>query len=185
MRRLFRLFSTVAIVALVLLVALGQRAVAEGAYVDGSSMEPTFHNGQYVMLDKTVYLLSGGPHRGDVIVFRYPLDPSRDFIKRVIGVPGDSVEMRNGVLLINDKPVPEDYLPSDIVTNNFARVQVPAYDYFVLGDNRGNSSDSRVWGFVPRDNIIGKEVFSYWPLGGDDHRLDFEVLGRGVSIPLP
>jgi signal peptidase I len=160
--------------------------VAEGAHVDGSSMEPTFHDGQYVMLDKTVYLLSGGPHRGDVIVFKYPLDTSRDFIKRVIGVPGDSVEVRNGVLLVNDKPVQEDYLPTDLTTTgNYPRTLVPAYDYFVMGDNRNNSSDSRFWGFVPRDNIVGKEVFSYWPLGGSDHSLDFEVLGKDVSIPLP
>jgi signal peptidase I len=174
---------------LTVLIFLLVRSVVQNFKVEGRSMEPTLHNGQYLLINKALYwhydpntlarLAPGAeaasdgpiadskylftqPARGDVIVFRYPKDPSRDFIKRVIAVPGDTVEIRPGVVIINDKTLPEGYVSAP---PNYAMQPetVPAGNYFVLGDNRNNSSDSHVWGLVPEGNIIGKAWVSYWP----------------------
>jgi signal peptidase I len=104
-----------------------------------------------------------GPERGDVVVFRYPRDPSRDFIKRIIGVPGDTVSIANGVVSVNGTVLEENYINGGANTDMETKV-VPEGSYFVMGDNRPNSSDSRNWGFVPEENIIGKAMFSYWPM---------------------
>jgi signal peptidase I len=164
------------------------QSVVKNFKVEGSSMEPTLHNGEFLIVDKAVYwsfapglvhlVLPGAttagdtgrvflfhpPERGDIIVFEYPRDPSRDFIKRVIGVPGDVVAIRDGEVLVNGQPLREPYIeaPPDYV---MAPERVPAGQYFVLGDNRNNSSDSHVWGMVPWQNIIGEAWVSYWPLG--------------------
>ncbi|WP_245574387.1 signal peptidase I [Desulfovirgula thermocuniculi] len=131
-------------------------------YIPSGSMEPTLRIGDRIIVSKISYLFTE-PQRGDIVVFRYPLDPSRDFVKRLVGLPGETVSLRNGQLYINGKPVPEDYLPKDMKFADFGPVRVPAGYYFVLGDNRNNSDDSRVWGPLPRQNIIGKAVLVYWP----------------------
>jgi signal peptidase I len=161
------------------------RGVAQNFRVEGPSMEPGLHNGQYLLVNKAVYFklnlstlskylpfidagndpdkfLFHAPQRGDVIVFRYPKDPSRDFIKRVIGVPGDTVSIHDGQVFVNGVALEEGYL-DETTRGPLEDTVVPQNSYFVLGDNRSNSSDSRSWGFVPEENIIGKAMFSYWP----------------------
>jgi signal peptidase I len=172
----------IVIIAAGLFAGISGRAFASGAHVEGSSMEPTLHDGQYVMLDKTTYSLLHGPHYGDIIVFRPPIPSVHDYIKRVIGTPGDSVEIRASVLYINDQPVNQDYLKGTATNGNYPRTVVPDDQYFVLGDNRNNSSDSRIWGFVPRDHIEGKVMFVYWPVGSDR---DLHLGAFGVSVDLP
>ena len=154
--------------------------------VEGSSMEPSLHSGQYLWVNKAAYLsldlerLAGvlpveakslktaaqslnGPSRGDIVVFRYPQDPSRFFIKRVIGLPGDSIEVKPGHLLVNGQTVDEPYIEEPLLYSRPALV-VPQGQLYVLGDNRNNSSDSHVWGLLPQENIIGKAWLSFWPL---------------------
>jgi signal peptidase I len=168
-----------------LLVFLLVQVSLQNFKVVGSSMEPTVDANERVLVNKLVYLRFDrdilrkflpfieddqepavypfhGPNRGEIIVFRFPRDPSRNFIKRIIGVPGDTVELRNGQVLLNDAVIDEPYLTRrDFST--MAPVTVPPGNYFVLGDNRPASEDSRVWGFVPEENIIGKAWLSYWP----------------------
>jgi signal peptidase I len=146
--------------------------------VSGESMFPNFHNGEYVITnligfeDIKVYHASFGTLTlGDVVVFVAPPDPTKDFIKRVIGVPGDKISIKTGVVYLNDKLLDESaYLDSSVKTEQGAflsegeTVTVPANEYFVLGDNRPESADSRTWGFVPKDNVVGKSLFVYWPL---------------------
>jgi signal peptidase I len=172
-------------VLLTLVIFLAVRAVVQNFKVEGASMEPSLHSGQYLLINKIGYArlqgtpayalvhpdsstpsdpgyLFGGPQRGDIIVFRSPVQPDKDFIKRVIGVPGDTVEIRGGQVLVNGAPLDESYI-RDRPPYVAPRQVVPPGHYFVLGDNRPNSSDSHVWGLVPADNIIGKAWVSYWP----------------------
>jgi signal peptidase I len=146
--------------------------------VDGQSMYPNFHNGEYVITnligfeDFKIYHAEFGTLKlGDVVVFVAPPDPTKDYIKRVIGVPGDKIMLKNGDVYLNGKLLDESsFLSPDVKTYPGAfltdgqTVTVPANSYFVLGDNRPESSDSRTWGFVPKDNIIGKSMLVYWPL---------------------
>jgi signal peptidase I len=133
--------------------------------VQGQSMEPTFHNNEYILVDKVTYHFRS-PERGDVVVFVYPDDPSLDYIKRVIGVPGDHVVIRNRHVYVNGTQLNEPYVAAepDYSGCNYCDVQVPKGDLFVLGDNRNNSSDSHEWGFLPEKNVIGRAWLSYWPL---------------------
>jgi len=138
--------------------------------VRGSSMYPNFHDSDYLLTDKISYRLSQ-PKRGDVIVFVAPKNEEYDYIKRIIGLPGDTVEITNDYRVkVNNEILNEPYLPSDYQTfgGTFLAagksITVPQDEYFVLGDNRSHSSDSREWGFVTRKNIIGKAWFRYWPL---------------------
>lgn len=137
--------------------------------VKGESMYPTFENQQYV-LTNIIALRFSKPKLGDVVVFKAPKDPEKDFIKRVIGVPGDTVSIVSGNVYLNGKLLDEStYLSTSIKTyGGFflmegKRVTVPPKSYFVLGDNRSNSSDSREWGFIEENSIIGKSFFAYWP----------------------
>lgn len=130
--------------------------------VNGSSMEPDLHTGQRLIANKIIYHL-GEPQRGDVIIFRPPMSPlSTPFIKRVIGLPGETVEIRQGIVYIDGVRLDEPYI-KDPATYSVAAVEVPADHYYVLGDNRNNSSDSHVWGTVPAENLIGKASLSIWP----------------------
>jgi len=137
--------------------------------VKGNSMYPNFHDGEYILTDKISYRL-GQPKRGDVIVFKAPRNEEVDYIKRIIGLPGDEIKLENNSMFINTKRLDEGYLPSDFVTlpgsflSENIPVTVPAGQYFVLGDNRNHSSDSREWGMVKRDEIVGKAFFRYWPI---------------------
>jgi signal peptidase I len=136
-----------------------------------SSMEPTFQEGDCIMVSKVSYR-SSGPQRGDVIIFNPPVDSQFPFIKRVIGLPGDIVEIKDGSVSINGTPLDEDEYISAQPNYTMSATQVPENEYFVLGDNRNNSTDSSQGWTVPRNNIIGKAWFVYWPpskLGGVKH----------------
>lgn len=135
-------------------------AVSARIRVDGASMEPTLHSGEFVIVNKLAYSL-GKPKTGDVIVFRFPRDPDQEYIKRVIGVPGDRVTIKGGIVYINDHALEESYIASKPAYES--TWDVPANSLFVLGDNRNNSSDSHSWGMVSMDYVIGKAIFVYWP----------------------
>ena len=137
--------------------------------IDGNSMEPNLSDGQYIIINKLVYQLRE-PQRGDVVVFQYPHDPSRDFIKRVIGIPGDEVAVTRGAISINGQPVEEPYIAQP--GSYSGRWTLGPDQFFVLGDNRNNSSDSHNWGVLPRDNLVGRAWVIYWPVqdwGGVPH----------------
>ncbi|MSP13968.1 MAG: signal peptidase I [Chloroflexi bacterium] len=131
--------------------------------VEGSSMEPTLHNHEYVLVDKISYHL-GAPQRGDVIVFHVPPEVAQaDLIKRIIGLQGEKVEIRQGKIYINDQLLDSRYQINAYTYSMPPEVVGPG-QYFVLGDNRGNSNDSHIWGMLPRENIVGKAWVKIWPL---------------------
>jgi len=147
------------LVALLLLLAIF--TILGSFPLEGSSMEPTVHDGQSVIKIKAAYWF-GDPQRGDVITFEHPIEHHR-LIKRVIALPGEWVEVTSDYVYINDKPLEEPY------TNGrnypiYPRTQVPENNYFVMGDNRNHSTDSREWGMLPRENITGRAWLVYWPL---------------------
>lgn len=148
--------------------------------IDGSSMEPNFHDGQFLIVNRYSYCpglhfevppldinldkvwCTRLPRRGDVIVFEYPRDPKRDFIKRVIGLPGDTVDVQSGQVIVNGERLDEPFGPNP-GSYTSGPVTVGEGELFVLGDNRNNSSDSHAWGMLPLTNVIGKALVSYWP----------------------
>jgi signal peptidase I len=137
--------------------------VAQAFRVQGTSMEPLLHDGERIVVNKFIYRFHK-IERGDVVVFWYPRDPSVSFIKRVVALPGDQVEMRSGQLFVNGRPVPESYLPAAFRdTDSFPPTEVRKGYYFVLGDHRRSSNDSRTWGEVPEKYIYGRAVFRFWP----------------------
>jgi signal peptidase I len=183
------LFETAIFVLLVFLIV---RGVVQNFKIEGQSMEPSLHTRQYILVNKIVYfhfdmnaplrLLPGNqdlpskivypfhmPRRGEVVVFEYPRDMSKDYIKRVIGLPGETVEIRDGKVFINGVELDEPYLQDTTdcrITDPCGNGQpfvVPPGSVFVMGDNRPNSSDSREWAELPLDRIIGKAWVSYWP----------------------
>ena len=130
--------------------------------VSGSSMEPELRSGQRLIVNKVAYYV-GDPKRGDIIIFRPPLNPkSIPYIKRVVGLPGETVEIKMGVVYINDLPLIEPYV-RELARYSVPQEKIPSEHYFVLGDNRNNTNDSHIWGTVPRENIIGKASLSIWP----------------------
>ncbi len=146
---------------LTLVIFLLIRFAVQNFRIEGFSMEPNFHDGQFLFVNKLVYMLHP-PERGDVIVFVPPNNSTRDFIKRIIGLPGDKVEIITGRVYINGQELDETY-PLNVATYSMAPVIVPPGEYFVLGDNRNYSSDSHSWGTVSGQKIIGKAWVSYWP----------------------
>lgn len=131
--------------------------------VEGNSMAPRLSDQERIFINKFIYKF-GPIGRGDIVVFRYPRDPAKSFIKRVVGLPGETVEIRRGVVYINGAPLREDYLPAaESDRHSYPPTRLRAENYFVLGDHRRNSNDSRSWGTVHRDYIYGKAVFAYWP----------------------
>ena len=141
--------------------------------VEGSSMVPRLTEGEYLLVNKMVYwqvpVLGGGdgylihpPQRQDVVIFKYPADPERSFVKRVIGIPGDTVSIVEGTVFLNGATLDEPYVTRPDGTS-METITVPPESYFVLGDNRRASDDSRNWGVVPAENIIGSAWVSYWP----------------------
>ncbi len=134
--------------------------------VEGTSMMPTLNDEERIFINQFTYRFGTSDiSRGDTIVFWYPWDRSKSYIKRVIGIPGDTVEMDDGKVYINRRLLPEPYLPEEYRdTSSMERKVVPPGEYFVLGDHRASSNDSRVWGTVPRSLIFGKAVFAYWPV---------------------
>lgn len=137
--------------------------------IKGSSMEPNFHDGEYLLSDKLTYRFAE-PQRGDVIVFKAPEANGDEFIKRIIGLPGDVISISDSFVHLNGKPLVESYIPEYSPTNPGAFLQsgkqitVPTNHFFVLGDNRNHSSDSRAWGFIEKEDITGKAWFVYYPL---------------------
>ncbi len=152
-----------------LVVALGLAVVIivffyQPVKVEGTSMTPLMADQERIFINKFVYRLEP-IERGDVVVFWYPLDHSKSFIKRVIGLPGDEVEIRRGRVFINGTALEENYVPEQFADrSSFALMTVPPNAYFVMGDHRISSNDSRIFGPVPADFIYGKAVFAYWPM---------------------
>lgn len=134
--------------------------------VEGTSMMPALVDQERIFISKFVYRFGvGSIEHGDMVVFWFPRDISKSYIKRVIGVPGDVVEVDSGTVLLNGQPLVEDYVPEEYRDRASMPAQrVPEEHYFVLGDHRSSSNDSRSWGMVPRRNVYGKAVFIYWPL---------------------
>ncbi|HYB59969.1 MAG TPA: signal peptidase I [Methylomirabilota bacterium] len=132
--------------------------------VEGTSMAPLIQDQERIFINKFVYRFEP-IERGDVVVFWYPLDRSKSFIKRVIGLPGETVEIRKGRVIVDGKRLDETYVPPQYADyGNFGPIQVPENSYFVLGDHRISSNDSRIFGPVDRSYIYGKAVFVYWPM---------------------
>lgn len=132
--------------------------------VEGTSMAPLLSDQERIFINKFVYRFEP-IDRGDVVVFWYPLDRSKSFIKRVIGLPGDTVEIRAGHLYLNGKVLPEPYVPASYLDgSSYGARKIAPDEYFVMGDHRDSSNDSRMFGTVPRDYIYGKAVFAYWPM---------------------
>jgi signal peptidase I len=155
---LLDVFETV-VISLLLFMAIN--AVSARIRVDGHSMVPTFQDGEFVIVDKISYNFKD-PERGDIVVFHYPRDPEQEYIKRVIGLPGEQVSVGGGVVSVNGEPLAEPYIAA--APSYEIDLVVPEGEYFVLGDNRNNSSDSHNWGTVPTDYLVGRAIFVYWPL---------------------
>lgn len=143
--------------------------IAQPFIVRGASMEPNFENRQYLIIDELSYFFRE-PKRGEVIVFRYPLDPRQFFIKRIVGLPGERVEIKDGKIFIkkadNSESVrlEEPYISDSVKTDGTIVLALGRGDYFVLGDNRMQSSDARAWGALPRHLIVGRALFRAWPV---------------------
>jgi signal peptidase I len=133
--------------------------------VEGTSMAPLLSDQERIFINKFVYRFEP-IERGDVVVFWYPLDRSKSFIKRVVGLPGETIEIRSGHLYINNRELQEPYVPASYLDgSSYPALKIPPDQYFVMGDHRDSSNDSRMFGTVPRDYIYGKAVFAYWPMG--------------------
>jgi signal peptidase I len=139
---------------------LGINLITARIQVDGPSMKPTLHNGEYVIVNRLAYKWAK-PRLGEVIVFRFPRDPRKEYIKRVIGVPGDEVYITNKQVFVNGKLLDEPYIAE--APQYYGTWRVPEDSLFVLGDNRNDSSDSHNWEFVPMRNMVGKALVVYWP----------------------
>ena len=162
--------SNIQTVAIALLLSIFIRLfVAEPRFIPSDSMVPTLAVGDRLVVEKVSYHLHA-PHAGDIIVFHPPAilqqafgyDNSQAFIKRIIGTPSDRIRIENGTVYVNDTPLQEPYIAE---APNYAlkSIEVPDHTYFVMGDNRNNSNDSHVWGFLPEQNIIGRAAFCFWP----------------------
>jgi signal peptidase I len=161
-RRFFHfLWSVVQTVLFAALLFVVVNLVTARIRVEGDSMEPSLYDGQFVVVNRLAYMV-GAPQRGDIIVFRFPLNPERRFIKRIIGLPGDAVRVQDGQVFINGEPLAEPYIAAAPAYNT--QWVVAGDELIVLGDNRNNSSDSQNWGALPLDSVIGKAVLVYWPL---------------------
>ena len=150
--------------------------------VSGRSMAPTVGSGQMVLVDKITYDFFS-PQREDIVVFHVPHDPAKLYIKRIIAIPGDRVQIHGGRVWLNGRALSESYIaaPSDYTMNVIPGTRsdlVPPSEYFVLGDNRPTSNDSHRWGLVPRDDIIGRAIVVYWPLN------HFTVLSDPTASPV-
>ncbi len=166
-------FESIVITAIIALFAT--TFVVQAFKIPTGSMESNLLIGDHLLVNKFVYGLHSGvlsallpykePRRGDVIVFKYPNSPEVAYVKRLIGMPGDKVEMKGRTVYINDRPLMEtytQYIDPGSVQDSYGPIHVPPDKYFAMGDNRDNSQDSRYWGFVPRDYILGKALVIYW-----------------------
>ncbi len=199
---LFREYLEALIWAVVLALVIRTWGV-QAFKIPSGSMEPTLLIGDHLLVSKSSYGIKlpfsdvviiplGDPERGDIIVFRFPEDKDKDFIKRIIGLPGDTVEVNGRTVLINGQPLAEKWahyvnqvkLPPGVKSrNNYGPVKVPPDHYFVMGDNRDQSYDSRFWfhgkgGFVPRDDILGKAFIIYWSWVGNSFDVRWSRIGH-------
>jgi signal peptidase I len=154
---LLDLFETL---ALAVVLYFGINTISARVRVDGYSMVPTLQNGEYVLVSKLSYKI-GEPQHGDIIVFKYPGEPPQDLIKRIIGLPGDSIQVAGSAVYVNGQALSEPYINAAPMYQG--QWDVPEGFLFVLGDNRNDSSDSHSWGLLPIENVIGKAVLIYWP----------------------
>ena len=162
MRTLIR--ETLQVILLALVIFFAIHFMIQNFRIDGTSMEPNIHNGEYIIVNKTAYWFGHNPQRGDVIIFNAPDQPQNDRVKRVIGLPGETVEVTgDGSVYINGQQLEEPYLPTHH-SGTSGTWTVPEDQYFVMGDNRSASLDSRAKGPVPRNKIIGKAWLIIWPL---------------------
>ena len=194
------------IVIAVILALFIRTFVVQAFKIPTGSMENNLLIGDHLLVNKFVFGPSasalekavmplGTIRRGDVVVFKYPEEPERDFIKRIIGLPGDTIQLRNKKVFVNDTPLDEPYVHfleppgagnslSEVtsldVRENFGPVTVTADHYFAMGDNRDNSADSRYWGFLPRDYVKGKALIIYWSYEGE--REDYEEKGVADTV---
>jgi signal peptidase I len=163
---IIELFQTLVIFATIAIIIYW--LIAQPHKVSGASMFPNFKDGDFIITDKLTYKF-GEPKRGDVVVFKNPRDESEDFIKRIMGLPGDRIKVENGHVYINGKMVNEGFLKSDVITpggsfmHEGQEIVVQPGEYIAMGDNRQHSSDSREWGFVTKKEIIGRVFLRYWP----------------------
>ena len=183
MPRLAREIIEAVLIALVVLIVL--QTTVRNFKVEGSSMAPTLAGGQYLVVDQASFFkfdkerlsrivpfwkapeaepeyVFDPPARGEVIVFNYPLNPQKDFVKRVVGLPGETVEVRDGTVFVDGEALPEPYLQRKD-RSDVSPLALGEKEYYVIGDNRRNSNDSRSWGAVPEDNIVGRVWLVYWP----------------------
>jgi len=152
-------------VLLALLIFFGTRMVVQNFRVDGGSMVPALENGEFLLVNKLAYVAST-PDRGDVVVFRSPAKPDEDLVKRIIGLPNETVEFHDGGVFVDGRRLAEDEYFAGVTGTRAGRsLVVPDQAYFVLGDNRGQSIDSRSFGIVPGASIVGKVWLVYWPVG--------------------
>jgi signal peptidase I len=178
-----------------------QTCLMQSFKIPSGSMENTLLIGDYLMVNKFLYGIRvpftelrlpaiREPERGDVIVFKYPMDTSVDFIKRVIGVPGDKIQIINkevyinGISYKNPHEIHKDlriFPGESVARDNFGPVRVPEGSYFVMGDNRDNSHDSRFWGFVPKSNLVGKAMIKYWSWDKNEFGVRWDRIGRIIE----
>jgi len=157
-------------IAIAVVLALIVRAFVVQAFkIPTGSMKPTLNENNRIFVNKYIYRFTS-PQRGDIVVFKYPEDTKKDFIKRLVAVGGETVEIKDGSIFINGKAIDEPTTIKSIYYYNRGeyggtgqKIAVPKDYYYMLGDNSGSSRDSRYWGFVPKKYIIGKAVFRYWP----------------------
>jgi len=147
-------------VILAVVLYFGINAISARVRVDGLSMNPTLQHGEYVLVSRLSYK-TGEPQRGDIIVFSFPMDQKQDLIKRVIGLPGETISINNNEVLVNGVKLEEPYIAQSPVYSG--EWTVPEGQLFVLGDNRNDSKDSHQWGLLPTENVIGKALLIYWP----------------------
>ena len=179
-----------AIVIAVVLALFIRTFVVQAFKIPSGSMKPTLLVGDHILVNKFIYGIKipftdktliklGEPKREDVVVFKYPLDPQKDYIKRVIGLPGEKVELVNKVLFINGKVIDDPHASYSLYGNlrNYGPVTVPADHLFVMGDNRDESSDSRVWGFVPYAYLKGKAFLIYWSWDSENFGVRWRRIG--------
>lgn len=151
----------VVVTALVLAILI-KTFVVGNFWIPSESMVPTIQVNDKIIVTNFSYWFDG-PQRGDVVVFKYPLNTKKDYVKRCIGLPGETIEFKDSKLYVNGEMVPEPYLPEGLTFQDFGPILVPDGEYFMCGDNRNHSADSRMWGFVPKKLLIGKAQFIYWP----------------------
>lgn len=153
--------DTIEVILLSLVLFLAINALSARVRVENISMLPTLKPGDFLLVNRVGYKF-GNPSIGDIIVFHAPGASDTDYIKRVVGLPGDHINISDGIVYVNNQPLYEPFIAE--APRYTGEWIVPSGEYFVLGDNRNNSSDSHMWGFVPRDDIVGRAILIYWPL---------------------